>query len=53
MISAVGFPIYLASYPLAAPETKFGEATLLLMVVFGAPVHMLPPVFNGDANAVC
>jgi hypothetical protein len=53
MILAVGFPIYLASYPPAAPETKFGEARLLLVVVFGAPVHMLPPVFDGDANAVC
>ena len=50
MIVAVGFPIYLASYPPAAPETKFGEARLLLVVVFGAPVHMLPPVFDGDMN---
>jgi hypothetical protein len=53
MILAVGFPIYLASYPPAAPETKFSEARLLLVVVFGAPVHMLPPAFDGDANAVC
>jgi hypothetical protein len=53
MTLAVGFPIYLASYPPTAPETKFGEAILLLVVVFGAPVHMLPPVFNGDANTVC
>jgi hypothetical protein len=53
MILAVGFPIYLASYPPAAPETEFGEARLLLVVVLGASVHMLPPVFDGDANAVC
>jgi len=32
---------------------KFGEARLLLIAIFGAPVHMLPPVFGGDANAVC
>jgi hypothetical protein len=53
MILAVGFPICLAGYPPAAPEAKFGEARLLLMVVFGAPVHMLPPLFHDDANAFC
>jgi hypothetical protein len=53
MILAVGFPICLAGYPPAAPEAKFGEARLLLMVVFRAPVHMLPPLFHDDADAFC
>jgi hypothetical protein len=53
VVLAVGFPIHLASYPPAAPEAKFGEARWLLMVGFGAPVHMLPPVFDVDANVVC
>jgi hypothetical protein len=53
MILTVGFLICLASYPPTAPEIKFGEAILLFMVIFEAPVHMLPSIFNGDANAVC
>lgn len=48
MILAVGFLICLAGYPPTAPEAKFGEARLLLMVVFGAPVYMLPPLFHDD-----
>jgi hypothetical protein len=52
VILAVGFPICIASYPPAAPETKLGE-TRLLLVVIGAPVHMLPSVFDGNANAIC
>ena len=46
VVLAVGFPISLASYPPAAPEAKFGEARWFLLVVFGAPVYMLPPVFD-------
>jgi hypothetical protein len=53
MILAVGFLICLAGYSPAVPEAKFGEARLLLIVVFGAPVHMLPPLFHGDAKAFC
>lgn len=53
MVLAVCLPISLVSYPPAAPETKFGEARRLLMVVLGAPVYMLPPVFDVDTNAVC
>ena len=53
MILAVGFPICLAGYPPAAPEAKFGEARLLLMVVFGALIYMLPPLLHDDANAFC
>jgi hypothetical protein len=53
MLLAVGFLICLAGYPLAIPEAKLGEARLLLMVVFGAPVHMLPPLFYDDADAFC
>jgi hypothetical protein len=53
MILAVDFPICLAGYPPAAPEAKFGEARLLLMVVFGAPIHMLPPLFHDNADAFC
>jgi hypothetical protein len=47
VVLAVGFPIYLAIYPPAAPEAKFSKARLLLMVVFGAPINMLPPPFHG------
>ena len=36
--------------PHAQPWARYGG---LLMVGFGAPVHMLPPVFNVDANVVC
>jgi hypothetical protein len=54
MLLAVGFPIYLAKYPFATPETKFCEARMLLIVDFGAPVHVLPPASDVfDANAVC
>jgi hypothetical protein len=53
VVLAVCLPISLTSYPLAAPETKFGEARCLLMVFFGAPVYMLPPVFDVDTIAVC
>jgi hypothetical protein len=53
VILAVRFLICIASYPPAAPEIKLGETTLLFGVVFGAPVHMLPSVFDGNANAIC
>jgi hypothetical protein len=53
MILAVGFLICLAGYLPAAPEAKFGEARLLPIVVFRAPVHMLPPLFHDDADAFC
>jgi hypothetical protein len=53
IILAVGFLICLAGYPPTAPEAKFGEARLLLIVVFRAPVNMLPPLFHDDANAFC
>jgi hypothetical protein len=49
---AVGFPIYLATYLLAAPEAKFGKARFLLMVFFGALVYMLPPLFHSNAWSV-
>jgi hypothetical protein len=52
MISAVGFLIYLADYPLITPETKFPEARLLFIVVFGASVYILSLTFDGDTNAV-
>jgi hypothetical protein len=51
VILAVGFPIYLATYPLATPEAKFSEARFILIVVFGALVYMLPPLFHSNANA--
>jgi len=53
MILTVGFPICLAGYPPAALEAKFSETRLLFMVVFRAPVHMLPPISHDDANAFC
>jgi hypothetical protein len=53
IILAVDFLIYLVGYPAAAPEAKFYEARLLLIVVFEAPVHMLSPLFHDDANAFC
>jgi hypothetical protein len=53
IILAVGFLIYLVSYLAAASEVKFCEARLLLIIVFGALVHMLPPLFHNDANTFC
>ena len=51
IILAVGFPICLATYPPAIPEAKFGEAKLLLIVVFRAPVYILLPPFYTNAKA--
>ena len=53
MVLIVSFLIYLASYLLTIPEIKFGEVKLLLVVVFRVSIYMFPPLFNGDANAVC
>jgi hypothetical protein len=53
MILVIGFPICLASYLPAILEAKFGEAKLLLIVVFRALVHMLPPLFHNDAKVFC
>ena len=46
----VGFLIFLASYLLTIPEAKFGEARLLFIVVFRAPVYILLPLFYDDTN---
>ena len=53
IILTVSFLICLASYSPAAPEAKFGEARLLLAIVFRAPVHMLPSLFHDDADVFC
>jgi hypothetical protein len=51
IILAIGFLTCLASYLPAAPKAEFGEARLLLLVIFRALVHMLPPLFHSNTNA--
>ena len=53
IILTVSFLICLAGYLPTAPEAKLGEDRLLFIVVFGAPVHMLPPLLHDDADAFC
>jgi hypothetical protein len=53
MISEMGFPMFLASYPVAAAEAEFGKARFLLIVTFGALIYMLPSILNGDPSTVC
>jgi hypothetical protein len=53
VILTVGFPVCIADYPPATPETKLGETGLLPVVVFGAPVHMPPSLFDCNTNAIC
>ncbi len=53
IILVIGFPIYIANYSSAAPEIKLGEIRLFLIVVFGAPIHILPSIFNDNINAIC
>jgi hypothetical protein len=53
MILVISFLTCLASYPYIILEAKFGEARLFLIVVFGAPVYILPPLFHNDTDAFC
>jgi hypothetical protein len=53
IILAADFTICLAGYSSAAPEVKFNKVRLLLIIVFRAPLHMLPPLFHNDANNFC
>jgi len=51
MILIMDFLICLAGYLAAISEVKFGEVRLFLIIVFKAPVYMLPPLFHDDADA--
>jgi hypothetical protein len=47
---AVDFPGGLVGYPTAASETKLGETEQFGVMALGAPIYMLPPVFDGNTK---